>query len=517
MNSLTPLLRSRVHSWLLPLLMISSLVPIWSTTYFPSQNGPWHLLTVKMLHDYTNPAFNYAEFYVPSFHAIPHLVHTLLVYLLAFVFPLLVAHKIVISLYALLFPVSVFWFLATVNPKRVAAGYVTFLFIYSVPLLRGYHDYALGIPLVFLTLTYWLRHRDRMTVFSSALVMLLIVCVYLSHVFNFMVLGLAMVVFAVHQRRSLRPVYQIAILLLPAALLLAEYTVYNVQHAVWLNKSELMYLAPHVAVNSFFERFFSAFSATAYYLAVTPLLLGIPMLSRSLKKAYRRSGQVWYRVAFYSPALTLFLLLTLLYLVTPFKLLGWHYVNVRFVPYVIIFALASLNASGRLERRAVVMTISIAALGIFYINTVHFQRTGRMLEEYLSALPKMRPNSVLLPLAFDGSQVGRMSPLAHAYDYYHIYRGGANGKGIAKFNTVTPMVYRTYPVTRVFPRWESYRPARMHRVVQTYDYVLIWGGDLNTTVFLQQAGFKVVHEQGQLRFFENRRGRLEVEALMRHE
>jgi hypothetical protein len=110
-----------------------------------------------------------------------------------------------------------------------------------------------------------------------------------------------------------------------------------------------------------------------------------------------------------------------------------------------------------------------------------------------------------------------MSPLAHAHDYYHIALGGANGKGIAKFNTVTPMVYRTYPVTRMFPRWESYRPARMHRVVQTYDYVLIWGGDLNTTVLLQQAGFKVVHEQGQLRFFENRRARLEVEALMRHE
>jgi hypothetical protein len=272
-----------------------------------------------------------------------------------------------------------------------------------------------------------------------------------------------------------------------------------------------------VAVNSFFERFFSTFSATAYYLAVTPLLLGIPMLSRSLKKAYRRSGQVWYRVAFYSPALTLFLLLTVLYLATPFKLLGWHYVNVRFVPYVIIFALASLTASGRLERRAVVMTVSLAAVGIFYINTVHFLGANRLLEEYLSAMPKMRPNSVLLPLAFEGSQIGRMSPLAHAHDYYHIALGGANGKGIAKFNTVTPMVYRAYPRTRLFPRWESYRPARMHRVVQTYDYVLIWGGDQSTTELLQHAGFKVVHERGKLRFFENRRARLGVEALMRHE
>lgn len=194
MSPPVPFWRSPFHRILLPLLMAGSLVPIWSSPYFPSQNGPWHLLTVQMLHEYANPAFNYAEFYVPSVHAIPHLAHTLLVYALAFIFPLLVAQQIAISVYALLLPISVFVFLATVNPSRMAFGYISFLLIYSVPLFRGYHDYVLGIPLVLLTLTYWLRHRHQMTAWHIAGTMLLIVCVYLSHIFNFLVLGLAMLV-----------------------------------------------------------------------------------------------------------------------------------------------------------------------------------------------------------------------------------------------------------------------------------------------------------------------------------
>ena len=501
--------------------MVASLVPIWSTTYFPSQNGPWHLLTVHMMHEYNNPAFNYAEFYVPSFHAIPHLAHTLLVYLLAFAFPLLVAHKIVISVYALLLPVSIFLLLAVLNPKRVAAGYVGFLLVYNVPLLRGYHDYTLGIPLVFLTLTYWLRHRDQMTLVRTGVTMLLIVAVYLSHVFNVLVLGLSMLVFVLHRGWSLPAVTRVLLLFLPASVLLIEYVVYSLLHTQWLDTSELEFLAPHVAVNGFFERFFSTFSETAYYLAVIPLLLGAPMLSRSLKKAYRRSGEVWYRVAIHSPALTLFLLFAALYFMTPFKFLGWHYVNVRFIPYVIVFALASLTASGRLQRRAVITTVSAAALGIYYINTIHFMGTGRQLAEYLSAVDKMRPNTTLLPLAFDGSQIGRMSPLAHAYDYYNIYRGGANGKGIAKFNTVTPMVYRVYPVARRFPVWEHYRPRRLPRVAESYDHVLIWGGDAATVSLLRQAGFDLIHEQGKLRFFQNRRPRIEsgegAAGLARHD
>ena len=146
---MTPgILQSRGHRVLIGTLIVLSLIPIWAVEYFPSQNGPWSLLMAKMLVDYNNPAFNYAAYYEPSWHAIPHMLHTLIVYALGLVMPVLTAHKVAISAFVVLFPISVFVFLESIDPRRTVLGYASFLFVYNVPLLRGYHDYSIGLPLV---------------------------------------------------------------------------------------------------------------------------------------------------------------------------------------------------------------------------------------------------------------------------------------------------------------------------------------------------------------------------------
>ncbi len=506
-----PLWSSPFHRVLVVLLMAASLVPIWSSPYFPSQNGPWHLLTIQMLHEYTNPAFNYADFYAPSFHAIPHLAHTLVVYLLAFIFPLLVAHKIAISLYALLLPASVFWFLATVNPNRMVFGYVSFLLIYNVPLFRGYHDYVFGIPLVLITLTYWLRHREMMRSSHTVITMLLIVCVYLSHLFNFLMLGLAMLVYTLHRHRSFRALGRLTVLFVPAFLLLVEFVVFSVRQSVWMETSELTFLAPHSAVKGFFENFFHTLSMSAYLVTVTAVVLGAPLVVISLMATYRLSERSVRQALFADPAVTLLLFCLALYFATPFELLGWHYVNVRFVPYVIVFAIAGLTVSSGLVRQAAVIVIVLAAVATYATLAVQIKRTGHHLDEYLSAMGKVKRNSLMLPMALDPFVVGTISPLAHAYDYYPLFRGGANGRGIAQFNTVTPIVYRSYPTTDRFP--VPARGSDMRAVSGAYDYVLLWGGGSNPAMVLRKGGFDLVHERGELRLFENRRGRPANEAM----
>lgn len=505
MTIAAPLWQSPFHRALVPLLMAASLVPIWSSPYFPSQNGPWHLLTIQMMHEYGNPAFNYAEFYVPSIHAIPHLAHTLLVYSLAFVFPVLVAHQIAISLYALLVPISVFTFLGTVSPTRMAGGYVSFLLIYNVPLLRGYHDYVLGIPLVLLTLTYWLRHRDDLNPRHIAVTMLLIACVYLSHIFNFLMLGLAMLVCTLHGNRTIGAIGRLALLFAPAALLLADFAIMSVRQTQWMEAEDLEWLAPHSALEGFFHNFFNTMSPTAYLLAALPLLVAAFFLLKSWATAYRDRGRSISRVVLLNPWVMLVLLCVALYFVTPFKLFGWHYVNARFVPYVIVFAIASYYVSRNVPPRAFVVSTAVASFGIFALMAVQIKEASSRIEEYLSAVEKVRPNSVMLPLSTESETIGRISPLAHAHDYYPLFRGGANGKGIARFNTVTPLVYRSYPIARRFPGWRSTESTDLGPVSSVYDYVLIWGPDPEATQQLHDAEFDLVHEQGKLRLFENRR------------
>src|SRR5690606_40319782 len=110
----------------------------------------------------------------------------------------------------------------------------------------------------------------------------------------------------------------------------------------------------------------------------------------------------------------------------------------------------------------------------------------------------------MLPVSLESADVGEISTVARAYDYYPLYRGGANGKGIAQFNTVTPLVYRTYPISERFPAWQPERSTDLRPIAATYDYVLVWGWDPYATVLLRSGGFELIHEQGNLRLFENR-------------
>ena len=57
----------------------------------------------------------------------------------------------------------------------------------------------------------------------------------------------------------------------------------------------------------------------------------------------------------------------------------------------------------------------------------------------------------------------------------------------------------------------------MRRIAETYDYVLVWGINLRASALLREAGFEVVHEQGRMRLYENRRKGWEVDAAGRHE
>lgn len=117
----------RLHIGLVAALTIVSLVPIWTTTFFPSQNGPWYVLAAHTLANYANPDSNFSEYYELNLYPIPHLLHTLVVSVFCSIVPTLVAQKLAISLYVIGLPLSVFFFLRQAAPDRISLGYFSFL------------------------------------------------------------------------------------------------------------------------------------------------------------------------------------------------------------------------------------------------------------------------------------------------------------------------------------------------------------------------------------------------------
>ncbi|MBI1929032.1 hypothetical protein HYR99_32900, partial [Candidatus Poribacteria bacterium] len=139
------------------------MIPIWSAEYFPSQNGPAYLLIIHMFKEFHNPAFNYSDYYELRPFISPYLLFNLIVYLLHFIFSLLISEKIGLSIYAILLPLSVFYFLKIANPGKMYLGFVSFLYIYNFFLFRGYFNFCLAIPIFFFCFGYWLNHKENLT------------------------------------------------------------------------------------------------------------------------------------------------------------------------------------------------------------------------------------------------------------------------------------------------------------------------------------------------------------------
>ena len=498
------ILQSRGHRVLIAMLTIVSLVPIWMVEYFPSQNGPWSLLMAKMLVDYNNPVFNYSTYYAPSWHAIPHMLHTLIVYGLGFLMPVLVAHKVAISMFVVLFPLSVFVFLESIDPRKTLLGYASFLFVYNVPLLRGYHDYSIGLPLVLLTYAYWRWHRDNLNLRVRLVLMGLTVLIYFSHAFNLGVLGIAIVLTTAWERRNVRAVLDSALLFTVPFILALEYAWFTKTHAEWVDRSERVFLTPLVAAEAFFSRFFYTLSYPAYVITAAVLLAWSVLVVLGLRSTWAawKAGATGRKEAAIPLLLAAF---TVLYFVAPYKFFNWHYANVRFIPYVLVFALACAAPLGRRARLAFVGSIVLTAFTSYALLTREFIKADAMIQEYTSGVKVVEMNKTLLPVSFSGEEVGEVSPVAHAGDYYQFYRGGANGWGMGQFNTLTPLVYRNYPVRRHFPALRTMGDEHIQAVTGAYDYVLLWGDPGKAAERLRAAGFETVHEQQRLRILKNPR------------
>jgi hypothetical protein len=395
-------------------------------------------------------------------------------------------------------------FLESIDPRRTVLGYASFLFVYNVPLLRGYHDYSIGLPLVLLTYAYWRRHRENMTLGVRLAIMAMTVLVYFSHAFNLGVLGIAIVLTTAWERRSVRAVIDSALLFIVPFILTLEYAWFTKTQAEWVDRSERVFLTPLAAVEAFFSRFFYTLSYPAYVLTALVVVAWSWMVVAGLLKTWRawRNGTVQVRETAIPLLLAVF---TAMYFVAPYKFFNWHYANVRFIPYVLVFALACAVPLGRRARLAFVASIAVTAVASYSLLTKEFINANTLIKEYISGLSVVAMNKTLLPVAFAGEEVGEVSPVAHAADYYHFYRGGANGWGMGQFNTLTPLVYRNTPVRKHFPALRDMGDRHIEAVSGAYDYVLLWGDSGKATERLSAAGFEVVHEQQRLRILRNPR------------
>ncbi len=498
---------SRPYKVLAAVLGVASLAPIWAGEFFPTQNGPWYVLVSQMLLEWNNPQFNYNEYYDLKWHPIPYLLHYLLVWALGHAFPILIAHKIALSLYVIVLPLSCYYYLYATRARHPWLGIIGYLLIYNYCFLRGYQNYAWGIAMVLFALGHWQRHHAHWNAPRLVLQTFLTLLVYFCHVVALGSLGVALAVELwfdrAHWRRN---VATLALVFAPTLACLAEYIVVNATSNAWFDAQDVQWLWPHAAAEMLVRKLLYGYSTTAYYAALVAI---VPLTVLAVHEAAMRLEDYIQDEEFDhddTRRFTLAAVFTVLYFLMPYHFYGWHYVDVRVAPFVVIFAMAAVTGDlAAAWRKPLLGVVALAAMFGYAIDVYHVRRLNNDIHEYLSGLEHVPPNAKMLSVVGQDHTLGLIRPHNKIYEYYAVFRGGVNGGGIGQFNTATPLWYKNYPVSDLFPTFDADEAPQkpLEKYAEAYDAIIFWRATEETRQQFAAVGFtpKFEHEKGRLQIY----------------
>ncbi|HET9225166.1 MAG TPA: hypothetical protein VFR31_00750, partial [Thermoanaerobaculia bacterium] len=209
---------------LLAALIAIHLVPIWTLTYFPSQDGPAHLAISNILRDYDEPEGKaLREYFVLESGALTNwFVYLFLAYGLGFL-PLALAEKVFLSAYVILFPLAVRYAARAVEPRNGWLALLAVPFTFNYLLGMGFYNFCFSLVAFFFALGYWLRHRDELGWRRGAVFALLVFWVYLCHIVSVGTLFATIGILALWESRSVRRWIPTALALLPTLALILVF------------------------------------------------------------------------------------------------------------------------------------------------------------------------------------------------------------------------------------------------------------------------------------------------------
>jgi hypothetical protein len=207
--------------WLLAVLCV---LPVWSFRYVPTQDGPSHLANAQILRDYGNAVAGYEAIFEIRDDPIPNWTSHLLLAGLLYLFPALIAEKVLVSLYLLGFAGAFRYFLGSFGERCRPLSWAGLLLLYNRCFWMGFYNYCLSLILVWVILGFCIRRRASLRLPEAAVLMLLFAVTYFTHLAGF---GLA-VAGAVGaglllKPWSLRRPALIVLAILPSALLTMDY------------------------------------------------------------------------------------------------------------------------------------------------------------------------------------------------------------------------------------------------------------------------------------------------------
>ena len=418
---------------LISLLIILHISPLWVFKYFPTQDGPAHVYNsyvLSVFHDEDSTRLR--EYYKLNLTLFPNWSSHTFMSLLMKNFPPLIAEKILLSVIISLFPLSLFYFLGAVHKGKNLYGFVGFLFSDHYLLHMGFYSFALSVPLFFFALGYFIKHKEDMSLNKIAILNLLCILIYFSHILSYLLLMLSLTLLSITSfyRRPKR-VMALLLCMLPLYFIMANYLLSNV-------------VADNGHLDLRWERF-SDWKAWDYFLStkslmsftdahliptrIMAIMLGL-LFAVTLYKRIRQRRIMSQDNQF----LLIFGVFTVLYFIMPGGMASGGWINDRVNLFIFPMLLAFLSEDyHKYIKRGIVVVMIILSITRLSISCRYYYPLDKSMKEYTSGIELIEKNKVVLGIASNASPNVKDSPpfthdefvepFAHAINYYCVNNG----------------------------------------------------------------------------------------------
>ena len=418
MKKLTALWKYEKYFFII--IVLVSLIPILSSKYFPTIDGPAHLHNANLLkHIWFGGNTNLLQFFDFNQDLNSNLVNHVWFALAGVFLPSYLVEKSILIFYVIALPYAFRFMIKNIVDSEGSwkmASYLIFPFIYSFPFCIGFFNFCIGIPIIFWCLGLWFKNSTNRNLKPTIILSALITLLYFTHVFNFLLLGFILFfvvikhVFFPLQTLSLRGTQFVfkqfirpVIIFLPGTLLFLSFLLNN-------NKFEhepprystheklvdqILNAGPIITLNKDKE---IGFAQTIFYSLCFLAVLVIINNLRKRKEEVSKNSWFWFGLA---------LLALVIYFVSPDWLSSGGFISIRLALFFYLVLVVWIGASSLPAIQLAVPMITIVVAHILFMN-YHNDETKVLSSDAIEATSAefmMEDNTVLLPLNYSDNWI----------------------------------------------------------------------------------------------------------------
>lgn len=467
------------------LLVAWTCSPLWAARYLPIQDLPQHLAAIRVLHDFSDAAFDFARYFELQLFRTQYLVYYLAAHLLAYVFDLELANRILIAGCLAGIPYALRSLLRSLGRDERFALFALPL-SYNAHLILGFVNFLMAIGLALWGLSLAVREHSALKPSRAVgLAVIALACFY-AHVVPFAVfaLGVGLIALGRDLRSSLRRLLP----LVPA----------TIAALIWMVASPAGKATVHAAGGGDAGPRPTFVPAELAYADIpnwlTDILHGdtdrdllrwfavvfvLTLCTGVLPRAHRRDPSARAEPSALLARLALLpLCAAVLYFIAP---TGYDWIwpiAQRFPLLALLFAIPILPKPGAVVGSAVSIALVVLTLAsVHEVSRAFHAFDSEEVGDFDAALDSIPAAKRVVGLIFArGSRQVKFSPFIQYVAYYQARKGGAVMFTFADFPQ-SPFRFRDDDrPPRVQARWE-WLPNRVRRNdLDWYEYLLVRGG-----------------------------------------